>query len=114
MTLKLKKSDSTPTEVVTNIYIGSIGAAYNRDSLEALGITHVLVCADSIAPIFPSVFNHRVLPLKDTHQQDLAPHLDSAHEFIDEAISQGSGVLVHCFKGQSRSAAIIASYLIKQ
>ncbi len=112
MTIKLKREDATPTEIVPNLYIGSIGAAYNRDNLEAWNITHILICARYLDPLYPSVFKYQKVPIMDTLEEDLNPHLDSAHSFIDEALQQGSGILVHCFKGQSRSASVIISYLI--
>ena len=113
MTDKLKREDCTPCEIIPNLYIGSIGAAYNRDTLESRDISHVLICASCIEPLFPTVFEYEHLPLRDSQDEDLNPHLEKAHKFIDKAIQSGTGVLVHCFKGQSRSAAIIVSYLIK-
>jgi len=34
-------------------------------------------------------------------------------KYIDEHLSQGHNVLVHCAAGQQRSAAVVAAYLIK-
>ena len=53
--IKLAKDDKTPAEIVDGLYLGSIGAAYNKESLELHGITHILTCADSIKPRFENV-----------------------------------------------------------
>ena len=35
------------------LYQGSVGCAYNKQALDAVGITHILTCADNINPRFP-------------------------------------------------------------
>ena len=53
--LRLKRDDSQPAEVVDRLFLGSVGAAFNMESLDKNGITHILTCADKIYPRFPSV-----------------------------------------------------------
>ena len=53
--MKLAKDDKQPAEIVDRVYLGSVGAAFSRDSLVQNGITHILTCADKIQPRFPSV-----------------------------------------------------------
>ena len=54
--IKLSKTDAQPAEIVeSRVFLGSIGAAYNKDSLKSNGITHILTCADKIQPRFPEV-----------------------------------------------------------
>lgn len=43
---------------------------------------------------------------------DLAPHIQAAIAFISAARARGAGVLVHCYAGQSRSAALLIAYLM--
>jgi len=38
----------------------------------------------------------------DSPDTDLLMHFDECFSFIDEAISSGGNVLVHCFAGRSR------------
>ena len=54
--MKLTKEDSVPGAIFEDLYIGSIGAAYNKKALEEIGITHILTCAANIKPRFPDDF----------------------------------------------------------
>lgn len=53
--MKLTKEDKTPGAVFPDLFIGSIGAAYNKEVLNELGITHILTTAASIRPRFENV-----------------------------------------------------------
>jgi len=53
--MKLTKEDPVPGKVFEDIYIGSIGCAYNSKKMKELGITHILCCAANIKPRFPKV-----------------------------------------------------------
>jgi hypothetical protein len=46
--MKMTKDDSVPAEIIPGLYLGSIGAAFNKESLKKHGITHILTCADKI------------------------------------------------------------------
>ena len=41
------------------LYLGSIGAAQNKEKLKALNITHVLVVARSLEPAYPGEFIYK-------------------------------------------------------
>ncbi|KHN78638.1 Dual specificity protein phosphatase 14 [Toxocara canis] len=51
--------------------------------------------------------------LEDTTNTDLYSHLHVQCDQIQEVISQGGNVLVHCVAGVSRSASICLAFLVK-
>nr|XP_010314021.1 dual specificity protein phosphatase 12 isoform X2 [Solanum lycopersicum] len=57
-------------------------------------------------------FIRMAVPLRDMENENLLDSLDVCLDFIKESRKEGS-VLVHCFAGVSRSAAIITAYLMK-
>ena len=46
---------------------------------------------------------------------DIGAHFDFCFDFIRDALARadGGGVLVHCFRGKSRSATICAMYVMR-
>ncbi|KZV99692.1 DSPc-domain-containing protein, partial [Exidia glandulosa HHB12029] len=52
------------------------------------------------------------LPLDDDPSANLAEHFMQANKFIEDALSTGGKILVHCQAGISRSATIVAAFLI--
>ena len=49
------KEDSYPENITDNLYIGNLSNATNKQKLNELGITHILICASYIEPTFPNV-----------------------------------------------------------
>jgi protein-tyrosine phosphatase len=49
----------------------------------------------------------------DLPDEDLLSHFNASNEFINDCIErQGGACLVHCFRGRSRSATVVAAYLM--
>lgn len=57
-------------------------------------------------------FTYLALPLFDDPEADLLAHLEASNAFIAGALQRGGAVLVHCYAGQSRSAALVIAHLI--
>lgn len=49
--------------------------------------------------------------VQDTIEENLSVYFSKCHEFITENLQKGN-VLLHCFKGISRSATIAVSYMM--
>ncbi|KAG7026256.1 Dual specificity protein phosphatase 1 [Cucurbita argyrosperma subsp. argyrosperma] len=90
------KDDGIPCQIEEGVFLGSIGAAHNKDELKKLNITHILTIA-----------------FVDTRDADIKQHFDDCFNFIEEG-RQSGGVLIHCFAGVSRSVTITLAYLMKK
>ena len=119
--MKLVKEDATPGAVLPDLFLGSVGAAYNLGRLQELGITHILTCAAGIKARFPEVMIYEQLPCLDSPNQNMLQYIDRANKFINEALKDNiegeppkHKVLVHCFAGKSRATTFTLGYLIKE
>jgi protein-tyrosine phosphatase/GNAT superfamily N-acetyltransferase len=107
--IKLKKGDGDPVRIAEGIFIGSIGAAHNVCGLKKAGITHVLSMSTSSGAKFPDDFVYKTVVIDDKPGRRIVAHFRECFAFIDAGKVDG-GVLVHCFQGKSRSAAVILGY----
>ncbi|KAK7445733.1 hypothetical protein VKT23_014728 [Stygiomarasmius scandens] len=102
------------TIVPDRLYLGNLIAARSTRSLTEHRITHILsVCPDPIPAELPeSGIRHKRIAVDDIDYADLLIHFPSAINFIQTSLRDGGVVLVHCDQGVSRSAAVIAAYLM--
>ena len=63
-------------------------------------------------PIMPEA--HLIIQVLDRHADNLGGHLTEAVQFVSDALGKDkqSKVICHCFAGMSRSATVVAAYLI--
>ncbi|CAI0466348.1 unnamed protein product [Linum tenue] len=108
------KEDKIPCHIEDGLFLGSVGAANNKNALRSSNISHVLTIANSLAPVYPNDFVYKVIAVADREETNLRQYFDECINFIDEAKRQGGGVLVHCFVGKSRSVTIVLAYLMKK
>lgn len=111
--MKYAQSDPTPSQLADFLYIGSVGAAMNKTTLKDIGITHILIVADKLTPMFPEEFTYLNIALLDAMDANLLEVLPRAISFINTAREAGGKVLVHCFAGRSRSASVCIAYLMQ-
>ncbi|XP_035548615.1 dual specificity protein phosphatase 1-like isoform X1 [Juglans regia] len=120
------KEDNIPCKIEEGLFLGSIGAANNKNALKSLNVTHILTVASSLSPAHPNDFVYKVInatkifllfiasEVTDREDTDIKQYFDESFDFIDEAKRLGGGVLVHCFVGKSRSVTIVVAYLMKK
>lgn len=96
------------------LFLGNLVSAQSTRSLTERRITHIVsVCTDPIPAEHPqSGIRHIRIPVQDFDHEDLLIWMPHACRFIDEALRAGGVVLVHGVYGLSRSATIMASYLM--
>ncbi|XP_062177157.1 dual specificity protein phosphatase 1 isoform X2 [Alnus glutinosa] len=108
------KEDNVPCEIEEGLFLGSVGAANNKNALKSFNITHVLTVASTLLPAHPNDFVYKVINVTDRQETDIKQYFNECFNFIDEAKRLGGGVLVHCFVGRSRSVTIVVAYLMKK
>ncbi|KAF1314410.1 Dual specificity protein phosphatase, partial [Globisporangium splendens] len=132
MAKHFESRDNTP------LFIGSFGAANNRDALQTHGISHIL-CVSPTLPLpyvdgliyhhidmnmnaitggmhrlrrFPDAFTYLRIAVADLPSVRISESFPLALDFIDSAVLKGGCVLMHCFVGKSRSATLVLAYLV--
>ena len=115
LAVKMTKTDgeAAPLEGTNNrVFLGSIGAAYNRDTLVSNKITHILCLCEGVREKYDHDFKYFMCPMQDVPSCDIAVKFIPCSDFIEDSINAGGRVLVHCFAGKSRCCAITMSYLM--
>jgi len=102
--------DNVPFEVLPKLYIGSIHSSFNLEALNEYGITHILNCS-RLPASFPKIFTYLSVDIRDKDDSNILACIPTSNIFIEAGMDCG-GVLVHCVGGRSRSAALIAGYLM--
>ncbi|XP_039037840.1 dual specificity protein phosphatase 1B-like isoform X2 [Hibiscus syriacus] len=101
-------------QIEEGLFLGSLGDASNKSALKSSNVTHILTVANLSVPSYPNEFVYKIIEVTDREDTNLMRYFDECFGFIDEARRLGSGVLVHCFMGISRSATVVIAFLMKK
>lgn len=94
------------------VYLSGIGGVCHHDPLTVRNIGLILTIASDVEiRQFDGFVYHRI-PVVDDEEEDLLSHFPHCVSMIDHTRRSGKSVLVHCRAGISRSASIVASYII--
>ncbi|KAI7811448.1 serine/threonine/tyrosine-interacting-like protein 2 [Triplophysa rosa] len=106
-------------EVWPNVFISEKSVAVNKARLKRLGITHVVNAAHGTGVYTGQTFYQNMnvsymgIEIDDFSESDMSPHFRSCAEFLDDALLTHRGkVLVNSMMGVSRSAVLVAAYLM--
>jgi len=108
----LPVKDFDAQEIVPNLYLGDVYAAHNSQELKKRNITHIVTCTVGVVPPFPESFKYMHLKILDCAAEAIHEHFQETTQFISEALKENGKVLIHCIRGVSRSATIVAAYLM--
>lgn len=104
--------DVAPCEILPFLYVGAEAHADNREMLARYQFSHVL-SVTTRCPTHYEGITYCNIPIKDSWNQNLLSHFESAFEFIEAAKAKGGRVLIHCVAGISRSPSITIAYIMK-
>lgn len=100
-------------EVCPGLFLGALSAAANLPALKKKSIGTVLTVAMGIGLQLPGELRHLTIEVDDDSSQDLLPFIQQGIDYIRSALDVGCPILVHCFAGVSRSAAMVIAYIMQ-
>lgn len=97
------------------IHLGGIPSLFNEEKLTEKGITHILTAILGVGNKYSKEkFATLNIPARDVEWEKIYKYFDTAVDFIKECEDQDGKVFVHCMCGVSRSATLVAAYLIRE
>ena len=96
-------------QITDKIYLGNEDTARDKNLLNKLNISNILICAEGCEPFFPNDFKYKILYIDDATDENILSWLKEAFEFIDSSVNN---IYIHCAMGISRSPSIVISYLM--
>jgi len=100
------------TQIIENLWVGDIRSPCNKQSLIENNIDMIVSAVYGATAHHPFNFNYEKANLRDVSNENIIDEFDRLLPKIREEVQSGKGVLVHCMQGASRSATIVAAYLI--
>lgn len=107
-------------KISEHLYISNWYASQNPEVLEVYNIKAVLTLemTEKSRDILDYYKQHGIdflqVYINDSPDEKISTYFDYTYDFINEHISLGNNVLVHCAAGISRSATIIINYLLRK
>lgn len=99
--------------IIDNLWLGAISSAYNRDALHMYNIEVIITAFLGSTAEYPYDFDYERAKLRDVEDEDILTDIEHLLPIIHRNLMEGKGVLCTCQKGRSRSATIVAAYLIR-
>jgi len=104
-------------KVYPGIILGNGETIQNVEYLRKIGVTHVLNTAERHVPVNPAKYPLHGISYFGFHVDDhpmsnLSRFFGRTTDFIEEAMNRSGLIVVNCVMGWSRSATVVAAYLM--
>ncbi|CAE7927622.1 Mkp3, partial [Symbiodinium sp. KB8] len=101
----------------TRLFLSNWGVASDPHTYNALGIKYVVNCSPEQQPIHAQLrvklAGRLRVPVQDGADQRICDHFLESVEFLEKSVGAQSGhILIHCKHGQSRSATVLAAFML--
>ena len=101
------------SSIIDNLYLGNACDASYFYKLKNANIKAIVNVTKEIPNYFEEDFQYYNISLNDQNHENFTNEIfDKSCEFIDSF--KGRNILIHCYMGSSRSATVMAAYLIKK
>ena len=109
-----RKIDEDYNEIIKDfLYISGYKTASTISDLRNLKITNIINCSGDLCEnLYFSDISYLTLNIRDNVSENIECLFFKCINYINEAKEKNGRVLIHCYKGVSRSVSIIISYLI--
>ena len=104
------------SEILPGLFLGGIDPTYDFEFLRTAGITHVLSIFEADHSTHAMVtcgVLHMTIKMYDSDAEPIYDVFPQACAFIEDALTSGGAVYIHCLMGISRSPTLVAAYLMK-
>ena len=108
------KKEEDYNEIVNDfLYISGYKTASTASDLQSMKITNIINCSGDLCENLSfSGINYLTLNIRDNVSENIECLFFKCINYINEAKEKKGRVLIHCYKGVSRSVSILISYLI--
>merc|ERR1711874_121210 len=104
-------------KVYDGIILGNGDTICNINYLKGIGVTHVLNTAERHVEVNPAKYpcygiKYYGFHVDDLPESSISRYFPTTTSFIDQAVKSGGLIVVNCVMGWSRSASVVAAYLV--
>ena len=104
-----------PTYIKNKIYLGSSFNAANKSMLDKHNIKYIINITAEINNYYPNDITYVNYKMYDNNKEPIFNFLEDSYKKIKQFQQNNDGnILIHCFMGASRSATIVAYYLMRE
>ena len=113
---KTENKENTPniTNIADNLFISDYHFTKDEKNLKDKNISVIINLANQHCQnSFPDRYIYKTFEISDRVTTEIGKEISNVTKIIEDYISKGENVLVHCFKGISRAPTMAIAYMMK-